>query len=127
VPLCYVDLHGSPTFASQLASLRKRFSKIDKDLEEIWPDIANDYRHARHAESIPRFQDTVFKYRSKCSDMSRGSRGGYRIICYYHQPKNTLYPILIYHKADQDDVDEATVATVVRELLQIHLDLPEEQ
>ena len=83
----------------------------------MWVDIAQDYQHARHADSIPRFRNTVFKYRVKCSDMQRGSRGSYRIIGYYHQPDNTLYPILIYHKSDQDDVEAKVVAAAIQELL----------
>lgn len=124
MPLCYVDFKRSPTFQSLLASLKKRFPRIEEDLAVIWVDIAKDYRNARQAESVPRFKDSVFKYRAKCSDMSRGSRGGYRIIAYYHREKNTLYPILIYHKSDQEDVDPKTVATAVEELLQSQLDLP---
>jgi len=71
------------------------------------------------------FGGTVFKYRAKCSDMKRGSKGSYRIIGYYHQPKNTLYPIFIYHKSDQDDVDKRTVSAAVQELLQLPLDIPD--
>lgn len=127
MPLCYVDYKRSSTFTSLLSSLRKRFPRIDEDLADIWPNIARDYRNACRAESIPKFNDTVFKYRAKCSDMNRGSRGGYRVIGYYHGPENTLYPILIYHKADQEDVDEKSVANAVQELLQSSLDIPEQQ
>ena len=123
--LCYVDFDRSPTFQSLLASLRKRFPRIDDDLEGIWVDIARDHQHARQAESLIGFNNTVFKYRAKCSDMSRGSRGSYRIIGYYHEPTNTLYPIFIYHKSDQTDVDKRTVSLAVQELLQLPLDIPE--
>jgi mRNA-degrading endonuclease RelE of RelBE toxin-antitoxin system len=126
VSLCYVDLQRSPTFQSALGSLRKRFPRIDDDLKEIWPDIARDFRHARQAESLVGFKNTAYKYRAKCSDMKRGSRGSYRVIAYYHEPKNTLYPVFIYHKSDQDDVDKRTVSAVVQELLQLPLDIPED-
>lgn len=87
-------------------------------------DIARDHRGARRAESLIGFNNTVFKYRAKCSDMKRGSRGSYRIIGYYHEETNTLYPILIYHKSDQDDVDARNVSFAIKELLQLPLDIP---
>lgn len=118
MPLCYVDTNRSPTFKSLLNSFKKRFPRVEKDIEEIWPDIAQDYRHARQAESMPRFNDTVFKYRAKCSDMQRGSKGSFRIIGYYHQPNNTLYPILMYHKSDQHDVDRRGISEAIKELLE---------
>lgn len=119
MPFCYVDINRSPSFQSGLTSLRKRFPKIDKDLEEVWPDIARNHQEARQAESIPGFKNTLFKYRAKCSDMNRGSRGGYRIIGYYHQASNTLYPIFIYHKTDQSDINGREVAKLVKELLEM--------
>lgn len=86
-----------------------------------------DHRNACQAESIiPGFRDTVFKYRAKCSDMNRGSRGSYRIIGYYHAAENRLYAIFIYHKSNQSDVDKKTVARAVEELLQSSLDIPEQ-
>lgn len=122
MPLCFVDFNRSPTFAASLTLLRKQFPNIDRDLEQIWPDIARDYRKARQAESIPKFKDTVFKYRSKCSDMKRGASGGYRVIGFYHQPNNTLYPIFVYHKAENSDVQPKTVAACIQELLNLILD-----
>ena len=122
--LCHVDADRSPTFKSLVASLRKRFRHIDDDLREIWPDIAQDYRNARGAESIPGFANTVYKYRAKCSDSNKGSRGGYRVIGYYHQEANTLYPIYIYSKLDQSDVSAKTVTATVKELTQMSLDIP---
>ena len=121
--LCRVDLSRSPTYKYLLKCLKSQFPHVEDDLNEIWPDIARDYRRARQGESIPRFKDTVFKYRCKCSDMRRGSRGGYRVIGYYHQPENTLFPILLYHKALQLDVDAEIITQALRELLEL-LDIP---
>jgi hypothetical protein len=57
--------------------------------------------------------------------MNRGSKGSYRIIGYYDNPRNTLYPIFTYHKSDQSEVDAKTVADAVQELLQMSLDMPQ--
>jgi mRNA-degrading endonuclease RelE of RelBE toxin-antitoxin system len=117
VPTCFLDKDRSPSFVSALSALRKRFPHIDNDLDEIWIDIARDHRNARKAESIPKFNDTLFKYRCKCSDMQRGASGGYRIISYYHKETNILYPIFIYHKADQSDINAKETVNQLTELL----------
>jgi len=117
VPACFLDKERSPSFTSAVSALRERFPNIDNDLDQIWVDVATDHRNARGAESIPKFNDTVFKYRTKCSDMNRGSRGGYRIIAYYRKETNVLYPIFIYHKADQSDINVKETTKQVNELL----------
>lgn len=117
MPQCFVNFDRSPTFKNLLDELRKRFPHIDKDLEPIWLDICQDYRHARQADAIPGLGIPIFKYRCKCSDMKRGASGGYRIAGYYHSPDNTLYPILIYCKVDQSDVDAETIGAAAEELL----------
>jgi mRNA-degrading endonuclease RelE of RelBE toxin-antitoxin system len=118
VPPCFLDKERSPSFTSAVSALRERFPRIDSDLNEIWVDIALDHRNNRGAESIPKFNDTVFKYRTKCSDMKRGARGGYRIIAYYHMKSNILYPIFIYHKADRSDINIKETQKQVAELLE---------
>jgi mRNA-degrading endonuclease RelE of RelBE toxin-antitoxin system len=118
VPLCYVEFR-SPTFKILLDGLKKRFPHIEEDLKEVWVDIATDHERARHADPIPRYKRIIWKYRAPCSDMQRGAKGSYRIVAYFHQPKNTLYPILIYHKAERSDVDDKTIAAAMKELLEL--------
>ena len=116
--LCRVDLHRSPTYKYLLERHKARFPRIENDLgDSFWVDIARDYRNARQAESVPGFKNTIFKYRAKCSDMRRGARGGYRVIAYYHLPENTLFPLLLYHKSDQDDTSAEIVQQAIDELL----------
>lgn len=125
MPPCYVDRNRSTTFCSLVQALKERFSHIEEDLEEIWVDIARDHRSARNADPMRGFNNTVFKYRSKCSDTRKGARGGYRIIAYYHASNNTLYPIFVYNKLDMEDISDDAVATAVKKLLDaLNPDLP---
>jgi len=64
------------------------------------------------------FQGKVFKYRVPCSDQGRGTRGGFRLIAYYHEPNNILYPISLYPKSDQDDIEDLEVTRCINELAQ---------
>ena len=49
--------------------------------------------------------------------MKRGASGGYRIIADDHKETNTLYPIFIYHKTDQGDINPKEAARQIAELL----------
>jgi len=62
------------------------------------------------------FQGKVFKYRVPCSDQGRGTRGGFRLIAYYHQPTNVLYPISLYPKSERDDIEDSEVGRCLSEL-----------
>lgn len=116
MPPCYVDYKTSPTFRALVEHYKKLFPNIEKDLDEIWVDIALDHRNARQAEAIIRFDGKLFKYRAPCSDQNRGSKGGYRVCAYYNRDNNTLYPILVWPKTEASDLDYKTKNKAVKEL-----------
>jgi hypothetical protein len=117
VPPCNVDQRG-PTFRALLEKYKKAgFPHIEDDVTEALTAIAQDYRNAKHGESIPRCKDKVFKYRQKSTDQRRGSTGGFRIIGYYDKESNTLYPIFIYPKTERSDIDVESIKELVEELL----------
>ena len=123
VPPCFVKSDSSPTYRTLLSRLKKEFPHVEDDVNKILPEIAQDFRHARHADSIPRFNDTLFKYRVPSSDQRRGTRGGFRLCAYYDKQNNTLYPVLIWPKSEDEDLDYEIKAKAVKELLQI-IELP---
>ena len=118
MPLCNVDHSRSPTFQGLLEKYKKAgFPHIEEDVAEALVAIAQDYRKAKHASSIPRCEDRVFKYRQKSTGQRRGSQGGFRIIGYFHGANNTLYPLFIYPKSERETIDAETIKELVEELL----------
>lgn len=116
MPLCLVNKKHSPTFDSLIEHYKRKFPKIEEDVDEALEAISKDYRTARHSNSIPRFNNTAYKYRVKCSDMRRGAQGGYRLIAYYHQQTNTLFPVLIFPKTELEDTDFESISSAIKEL-----------
>jgi len=117
VPPCLVDPDRSASFRALLNSLRKRFPHLVDDLAEIWPKIATDYRNACGAESIPTFNDTVFKYRCKSTDLRKGAANAFRVIAYLHATNNTLYPLFLYYKGDLANLGAKAIAGLVKEFV----------
>ena len=117
MPNCKIDVDASPTFKRLLESHRKQFPKLLSDIIEALGRIQQDYRKAAGADAIPGFNQTVWKYRCKCSDLRQGTQGGIRIIAYYNAELGTLYPITFYFKRDQSDISKEAVQKIVDELL----------
>ena len=113
---CLVDHLRSPTFVFLLDKFKKVFPHIEDDLAAALSDIRLDYRTAKHATALLHFGGKVLKYRMACSDQGRGTRGGFRLIVYYHQETNTLYPISMYPKSEREDIADADVERCVNEL-----------
>jgi hypothetical protein len=98
-----------------IEKLRKRCPHIDADINKALAAIESD-GNACQGRPMVRFGGTVIKYRLKCTDQNRGSRGGFRIIAFYDQTSNTIYPISIYLKSDIEDLPDEDVRGCVNEL-----------
>ncbi|MCI0484964.1 MAG: hypothetical protein L0Y78_10325 [candidate division NC10 bacterium] len=125
MPPCRIDIDASPTFQKLLRKLQRTCRKINEDLTEAFESIEKDYTKAAQANAIPKYANTVWKYRCKSSDLRRGAQGGFRIIAYYHQSNGTLYPILIYLKTEKEDVSAEEIQKAIQALKDI-LSRPEE-
>ncbi|MBI3696387.1 MAG: hypothetical protein HY238_16310 [Acidobacteria bacterium] len=93
------------------------YPHIDKDLEAAFKAISGN-REANQCRRVPRCGNpSVFKYRQKSTDIGRGASYGWRIIAYYHQPANVLYPILVYPKTEWSDVSTDLVKKALAEII----------
>lgn len=118
MPACEIDVDACPLFARLLKQLRKKYRKIDKDLDKAFTDIEHDYETACHATAIPGWQGEVWKYRCASTDMRKGQSGGFRIIALVEKSSNphVLYPILLYAKSEKADASAVEVAEAVKAL-----------
>jgi len=98
---------------------KKDFPRIEKDLEEAFKSIRQDYRKAKNARSKPGFNDTLFKYRQKSTDLKRGASYGFRIYAYYDISSNILYPIVVYPKTAMQEFDLDKLREAVSEVCDV--------
>ena len=115
MPRCRIDL-ASPTFRRLVAEYQRRYPRTKADLTDAFARIEQDAEHAAHARRLIGFGSSVWKYRCKHSDLSRGVRGGYRIIAVYDAARAMLWPILLFAKVDRGDVSRDVVKRAVEEL-----------
>lgn len=106
----------SSLFGKKVKRLAKRFPNIEKDLQEFYSAIEENHRQKCGAAAVPKFGESVWKYRCRSSDLKRGKSGGYRIICYVDSDLFLIYPITIYAKADQSDITASEINKLVKAL-----------
>jgi len=68
------------------------------DLRDTFERIEKDYTTAADSHAQPGYQRTIWKYECKSRDFKRGAVGAFRIIAYYQEATNTLFPLLLYFK-----------------------------
>jgi len=121
LPPCEIDVDTCPRFLPLVNRLRKKkFHKIQKDLQAVFEEIEKDYTTAAGASAIPGWEGKVWKHRCGSSDTQCGRRGGFRIISMVDTTVelHKLYPLLIYAKTDKDDVTAVEVSEAVKALQQ---------
>lgn len=109
-----VQVDTSSNFRKNVKKLAKRFPNIERDIQEFFAAVKQNYRQKCGATVVPRCHKSVWKYRCKSSDLRRGQSGGYRIICYVDSNHSVIYPIAVYSKSDQSNISTAEINRLVK-------------
>lgn len=106
-----IVVRAAPEFQRRLRKLAKRYRQIREDVQPVFEQLqAGDFA----GEQISGVGYTVLKIRIKNSDIQKGKSAGYRLIYQVESPTSILL-LLIYSKADQDDVTAAEIKTAIDE------------
>lgn len=97
------QLHVWPEFEDALARLRKKYPRIDQDIQAALREGPKG-----RIDALPGFAHKVWKYRVASRDMRRGKSGGFRVILYMDpltqvEPK-PIHLLTIYAKSERADV-----------------------
>lgn len=102
-----------------LERLRKKYRNVESDLEALFRRIAVDPEKAANPILFPGTDGAVKVYRCRSSDQRKGSRGGFRVLCFYIAADRivTIWPLLVYAKSEQAQrPSQASVRVLVREI-----------
>lgn len=119
MPGCKLNVERFPDFLGLVQKLQKKYPRIVDDLYDLFPEIERDFANAAHAKRIPRIPGLaaeIWKYRWKCSDQQKGSKGGIRVVAYRDSTNNVMYPLFVYVKSEAENVSPKEIAKAVREL-----------
>lgn len=103
------QIHQAPTFLSSLRELTKRYPRA---LVTVNPALEALQQNPEAGSAIPGWRRMVWKLRINSRDIRRGKRFGFRLI--YYLEGRTIYPLLIYAKANKSDVSPDEIMRMLR-------------
>lgn len=95
-------------FLKQLENLKKKFPKIQSDLDNFWNHIEK--------EAYSDLWNWVFKYRIRNSSIPVWKRSGFRIIVLFLN-KNNCIPLIIYSKNQLENISSLMIIKAKEEIL----------
>ena len=89
-------------YLRSVKKLKKKYPRITEDLENLFSTVRTDPEKAAHPITMPGTENSVLIYRCRSTDQKRGTRGGFRVICFRHTSELTisLWPLLVYAKSE---------------------------
>jgi mRNA-degrading endonuclease RelE of RelBE toxin-antitoxin system len=103
----------APSFKQSVKKLQKRFRHVKDD---VGVAVRVLLQTPRLGVVIPGGSG-VRKLRVRNTDLSKGKRGGYRLLYYIEdQPVPTIYLLLLYAKSDREDVTRQELKQLLNEL-----------
>ena len=103
----------TPSFKHSVQKLQKRFRHVKDD---VGVAVRMLLQTPRLGVVLPGGSG-VRKLRVRNTDLSKGKRGGYRLLYYVEdQPVPTIYLLLLYAKSDREDVTRQELKHLLDEL-----------
>jgi mRNA-degrading endonuclease RelE of RelBE toxin-antitoxin system len=105
----------SRTFVRHADRLSKKYRHIHNDVDEFVEKLENGETPGNLLQGTGEY--IVYKARVASSDMQRGKSGGFR-VAYYLQTDTYAYLLIIYPKAERDNLSPAEVMKLIQEVLE---------
>jgi len=107
-PAPYVVLR-TPPFEAAVGSLRKRYPKVDTDIDAFLESAEFCERPRERAAPIAGIPH-YWKARIKIGTANVGKRGGLRLIYRIVDDARIILPVVVYSKRDLEDVTKEQIA-----------------
>ena len=109
------EIEVTRPFERCIKDLKKKYPNVKDDLAKVFPRLREN---PEVGDSIPGFEDRVWKLRVASTDLRKGKRGGYRLIYYWRRNHPKLYLVLVYAKVRKEDVTKKELERFLREILE---------
>lgn len=95
------------SFKAQVRTLQKKYPRIRQDLKEL------NQRLKQNPKSGKALGKGVYKLRVKSSDISKGKRGGYRVISYVTDELEKVRLLTIYAKPRRATITDNEILSIL--------------
>jgi mRNA-degrading endonuclease RelE of RelBE toxin-antitoxin system len=108
-----IEVVFTQAFFDDLKRLKKKHRHVVEDVDAF---VERLRKGETPGDQIPGVGYTAYKVRLKSSDLTRGKRGGFRII-YYIQTATRHILLTNYVKPERVDISPGKVANLIRDFL----------
>ncbi len=95
-----------------LKSLKKKYKKIDDDLERFVIQLSKGNIIGNRIKNLQGFN--IYKARVRNSSNNQGKSAGFRVI-YYLQTKNEILMLSIYNKSQMENISRNEILEILKE------------
>ena len=107
-----VQISFAPAFRKDVKQLRKRYSRIQQDIQPLIDQLIAGETPGDQVQSTGY---TVYKARLPNRDAQRGKSGGYGVIYYIRTPKQIVL-LTVYSKSDRSDNSADDIHAIITNL-----------
>lgn len=103
----------SQRFIKELKTLKKKFRKIEEDLDQLFSALAQENIIGDRMQEFRGFE--LYKARIKNSSREIGKSGGFRVIYYIKRLDGEIFALTIYSKSQKSDISRNEILKILKE------------
>ena len=96
------------SFSKDVKKLYKKYRKIADDLKVLEKQLYTDPKIGIEVGN------SCYKVRLRNSSVPTGKSGGFRVIYYYIDDKNSLYLMAIYSKSELENISDEKIMEILK-------------
>src|SRR5699024_10104522 len=108
-----------PAFDNDLIKIARKYPSVIEDISNLFDSFEKGKIEGNPVPRLKLKGNKVFKTRMANPDANRGKSGGFRVIWYLVTANNDIYPITIYSKSDQVDINPNEITKLIRDMLKV--------
>lgn len=97
-----------PKFEKELKRLAKKYSSLKLEYKQLLVLLKNK------PQSGTALGNNCYKIRFAISSKGKGKSGGARVITYVHISQTTVYPLTIFDKSEQENIDDKELEELLK-------------
>jgi len=103
------------TFQKSIKILKKKYRRVKDDIADTLQVIEKD---PTIGDSIPGWDNEIWKVRTASSDVKKGKRGGFSSIYLWKSGETNVYMLAAYFKGDKQDISKKEIEGILKKLIQ---------
>lgn len=105
----------TPRFEKDIKAYKKRFPKIDDDIEKMVQQLeeGNLLGSMIYDIHLPN-DESVYKLRVANTSAKQGKSGGFRLIYYVVRNEREIYLLAIYSKTDKSNISQTDIMELIK-------------